>query len=177
MPATLFKRLILRLVLRDVYPMVVRLIAVPDRLELSDFDEILHAVLGWDGGIGFAIQIQGQVYDSFQRKTRSTKLSGFRARAVQSETSQRAFGQAVAVPEVRMKFRLEVVCLDDGGQQQRTEVLAIERRQLTMETLGLSLSESKAMLETCRVPRTWSDGGAARTARAAMAPRAAARSK
>jgi len=78
MPATPFKRLILRLVLRDVYPMVIRLIAAPDCLELTGFDEIFHAVLGWDGGIGFATQIQVQVYDSFQRKTRSTKLSGFR---------------------------------------------------------------------------------------------------
>ena len=29
-PQTLFKRLVLRAVLRDVYPMVIRLVAVPD---------------------------------------------------------------------------------------------------------------------------------------------------
>jgi len=37
MPATAFKRLILRAVLRDVYPMVIRLVAVPDSLDLRDF--------------------------------------------------------------------------------------------------------------------------------------------
>ena len=78
MPATLFKRLILRAVLRDVYPMVTRLVAVPDSLDLSDFDDIFHAVLGWDSGIGYAFRIQGQEFNSFQRKTRSKKLRDFR---------------------------------------------------------------------------------------------------
>ena len=59
MTATSFKRLILRAILRDVYPMVIRLIAVPDSLGLSDFDRVVHAVLGWDDGIGYAFQIQG----------------------------------------------------------------------------------------------------------------------
>jgi hypothetical protein len=70
MPATPFKRLILRAVLRDVYPTVIRLVAVPDSLDLIDFDDIFHAVLGWDSGIGFAFQIQGQEFNSFRRKTR-----------------------------------------------------------------------------------------------------------
>ena len=81
MPATLFKRLILRAVLRDVYPMVIRLVAVPDSLDLSDFDDIfhaVHAVLGWDSGIGYAFRIQGQKFNSFRRKTRSKKLRDFR---------------------------------------------------------------------------------------------------
>ena len=78
MPTTPFKRLILRAVLRDVYPMVIRLVAGPDSLDLSDFDDIFHAVLGWDGGIGYAFQIQGQEFNSFQRKTRSKKLCDFR---------------------------------------------------------------------------------------------------
>jgi hypothetical protein len=46
-----------------------------------------------------------------------------------------------------MKFRLEVVCVNDEGQEQRGEVLAMERRQLAMETLGLNLGESKLLLE------------------------------
>ncbi len=60
MSETPFKRLIVRAVLRDVYPMVIRLVAVPDSLDLTDFDGILHAVLGWDSGIGYAFQIHGQ---------------------------------------------------------------------------------------------------------------------
>jgi hypothetical protein len=78
MPATPFKGLILRAVLRDVYPMVIRLLTVPDSLDLTDFDDIFHAVLGWDSGIGYAFQIQGQEFSSFQRKTRSTELPDFR---------------------------------------------------------------------------------------------------
>ena len=46
-----------------------------------------------------------------------------------------------------MKFRLEVVCVNDEGEEQRGEVLAMERHQLAMETLGLNLTESKVLLE------------------------------
>ncbi len=74
MPAKPFKRVILRTVLRDVYPMVIRLVAVADSLDLTDFDDIFHAILGWDSGIGFAFQIQGQEFNSFRRKTRSKKV-------------------------------------------------------------------------------------------------------
>ena len=47
-----------------------------------------------------------------------------------------------------MKFRVEVVCISDAGQEHRSDVLEMERRQLAMETLGLNLCESKAMLES-----------------------------
>ena len=47
-----------------------------------------------------------------------------------------------------MKFRVEVVCISDAGQEHRGEVLEMERHQLAMETLGLNLCESKAMLES-----------------------------
>jgi hypothetical protein len=78
MPATPFQRLILRAVLRDVYPMVIRLFAVPDSLDLTDFDDIFRAVLGWDSGIGYVFQIHGQEFNSFRRKTRAKKLRDFR---------------------------------------------------------------------------------------------------
>ncbi len=38
-----------------------------------------------------------------------------------------------------MKFRVEVICITDAGQEQRSDVLEMERRQLAMETLGLNL--------------------------------------
>ena len=47
-----------------------------------------------------------------------------------------------------MKFRVEVVCISDAGQEDRSTVLELERRPLAMETLGLNLCESKAMLES-----------------------------
>src|ERR1700733_9561013 len=77
MSETSFKRLILRAVLRDVYPMVIRLVAVPDYLELGDFDDVFHTVLGWDGGIGYAFQVQGQEFNSFRRRTRAKRLRDF----------------------------------------------------------------------------------------------------
>ena len=40
MPATPFKRLIVRAVLRDVYPMVIRRMAVPDFWDLTDFVDL-----------------------------------------------------------------------------------------------------------------------------------------
>ena len=44
-----------------------------------------------------------------------------------------------------MKFRVEVVCLHEGGEQ-RCNVLEMDRTELTLETLGLSVAEGKAML-------------------------------
>jgi hypothetical protein len=45
-----------------------------------------------------------------------------------------------------MKVRVQVVCLNADGDEQRRQVLTIERRELAMETLGMNLTESKALL-------------------------------
>jgi len=50
--------------------MVIRILAVPDYLELSRFDEIFRALLGWDG-LGFSFHIHGQEFTSFLRRTRA----------------------------------------------------------------------------------------------------------
>ena len=115
MPATLFKRLILRAVLRDVYPMVIRLVAVPDSLDLSDFDDIFHAVLGWDSGIGYAFRIQGQEFNSFRRKTRSKKLRDFRLHR------QEKFLYTVGALD-QWEGELRVVDLQDGAEGDETPV-------------------------------------------------------
>ena len=57
--------------------MVIRLVAVPDYLALGDFDDIFHAVLGWDGGIGYTFQVHGQEFNSFRRRTRAKRLRDF----------------------------------------------------------------------------------------------------
>ena len=41
-----FQRLTLRAVLRDVSPMVIRVVSVPDDTELTDLHEIFQAILG-----------------------------------------------------------------------------------------------------------------------------------
>src|SRR5271169_1611582 len=45
-----------------------------------------------------------------------------------------------------MKVRVEVVCLNAAGDERRRQVLTIERRELMMETLGMNLTEGKALL-------------------------------
>jgi hypothetical protein len=50
-------------------------------------------------------------------------------------------------PEVVcMSVRVEVVSVDAAGKEQRWQVLSIERQELAMETLGMNLKESKALL-------------------------------
>jgi hypothetical protein len=44
-----------------------------------------------------------------------------------------------------MKFRVEVICLHEGGEQ-RGSVMEMERAELAMDTLGLSVAEGKTML-------------------------------
>jgi len=45
-----------------------------------------------------------------------------------------------------MTFRVEVVCVGDDGEEHRRDVAAMKRHQLTMDTLGLTLRESQALL-------------------------------
>jgi hypothetical protein len=45
-----------------------------------------------------------------------------------------------------MNVRIEVVCVSADSSEQRRQILGIERQELAMETLGMSLAESKALL-------------------------------
>src|SRR5215831_17123661 len=72
-----FKRLILRVVLRHVSPMVIRLISVSDQTQLPDFHDVFRAVLGWSGDLGYIIRVHGEEFNSFRRKTRSKALHEF----------------------------------------------------------------------------------------------------
>ena len=78
---TCFKRLILRAVLRKVSPKVIRLLAVPDYLDLASFDEVFRTLLGWDG-LGFSFHLHGQEFTSFLRRTKMQRktLRDFRLR-------------------------------------------------------------------------------------------------
>ena len=69
-----FKRLILRAVLRQVSPMVIRLLSVPDHMDLPEFHDVIRAILGWDGDLGYLVRVHGQEFNSFRRKTRSRVL-------------------------------------------------------------------------------------------------------
>jgi len=76
---TPLKRLILRAVLRNVSPMVIRVLAMPDSLDLYEFDAVFRAVLGWDN-IGFLFRVHGQDFNSIRRATRSKTLREFQLR-------------------------------------------------------------------------------------------------
>ena len=73
-----FKRLILRAVLRQVSPMVIRLISVSDQMPLPEFHDVFRAILGWNGDLGYIIRVHGQEFNSFRRKMRSKALHEFK---------------------------------------------------------------------------------------------------
>src|SRR5260221_13552771 len=79
MPKTVsFKRLILRAVLRQVSPMVIRLVSVSDHMPLPEFRDVFRIILGWNGDLGYIIRVHGQEFNSFRRKTRSKALHEFK---------------------------------------------------------------------------------------------------
>jgi hypothetical protein len=99
--------------------MVIRLVAVPDSLDLTDFDDIFHAVLGWDSGIGYVFQIHGQEFNSFRRKTRGKKLRDFRFH------SQEKFLYTVGALD-QWEWELRVVDLQDGAEGDETPVASVD---------------------------------------------------
>jgi Plasmid pRiA4b ORF-3-like protein len=76
--STPFKRLILRVVLRNVSPMVIRLVSVSDQMELTEFHEVFRTILGWSGNLDYIFRVHGQEFNSFRRATRSKTLQDFR---------------------------------------------------------------------------------------------------
>ena len=67
-------------------------------------------------------------------------------RSLQPPRSQRAAGNALPAREdSAMKFLVQVICISESAER-RQQVFEMERENLTMETLGLSLEESKALL-------------------------------
>ena len=46
-----------------------------------------------------------------------------------------------------MKFKIQVISISDDGQEQTREITTLERNELSLATLGLTLAESKAILK------------------------------
>jgi hypothetical protein len=55
-----FKRLILRAVLRQVSPMVIRLVSVSDQMPLHEFHDVFRTILGWNSDLGYIVRVHGQ---------------------------------------------------------------------------------------------------------------------
>ncbi len=47
-----------------------------------------------------------------------------------------------------MKVTVQVVTIDDDGQESIRDLACIEREELTAESLGLSVADSKALLQS-----------------------------
>ena len=76
-PAT---RLVLRAALKEVSPIVARVISVPDSLKIQQFHELFLAMLDWRGDPNFIFRVHGQAFASFRRRYRDTRLDDFRLR-------------------------------------------------------------------------------------------------
>jgi hypothetical protein len=72
------KCLILRAVLRQVSPRVVRLVSVFDCMPFPEFHDVFRIILGWNGDLGCIIRVHGQEFNSFRQKTRSKALHEFK---------------------------------------------------------------------------------------------------
>lgn len=60
--------------------MVIRLLSVPAHLNLPEFQEVIRAVLGWNGDLGYIVRVHGQEFNSFRRKTLSKALHELKLR-------------------------------------------------------------------------------------------------
>ena len=123
-------------------------------------------LLGWEG-LGFSFRIHGQEFTSFLRRRRWKTLRDFQVRPretflytcggidlwewelrlLDSEARSKGDDAPLCLAGLRMKFRVEVICVNDQGAEQRSKVMEMERRQLEMATLGLSLTEGKSILQ------------------------------
>jgi hypothetical protein len=65
-----FKRLILRAVLNDVSPIVVRVFSISDDVEITNLHDIFLSMLGWQQDLGFIIRVHGQEFNSYRRRSR-----------------------------------------------------------------------------------------------------------
>lgn len=74
------KRLVLRAVLKDVSPIVARVISVLDDLEISELHDVFLCMLDWAHDPGFIIRIRAQEFNSFRRSSRGKRLRDFQLR-------------------------------------------------------------------------------------------------
>src|SRR5262244_1731962 len=77
---TPFKRLILRAVLNDVSPIVARVFAISDGVEITELHDVFLSMLGWQHDLGFIIRVHGQEFNSYQRRSRGKRLRDFHLR-------------------------------------------------------------------------------------------------
>jgi len=61
---------ILRAVLRQVSPRVIRLVSVSDHMPLPEFHDVFRIILGWNGDLGYIIRVHGHIPSGVANKAR-----------------------------------------------------------------------------------------------------------
>ncbi len=74
------RQLILRAVLKDISPIVARVVSVPDSLAIRDFHELFLAMLDWQYDPDFILRIHAQQFASYRRHSRGKRLRDFQLR-------------------------------------------------------------------------------------------------
>src|SRR5262249_39302611 len=64
-------------VLHDVSPIVARVLSIPDDMEITALHAVFLSMLGWQHDLGFIIRVQGQEFNSYQRRSRGKRLRDF----------------------------------------------------------------------------------------------------
>src|ERR1035441_6692953 len=107
-----FKQLILRAVLRNVSPMVIRVVAVSDSLSLHELDEVFRSVLDWEN-IGFIFHMQGLEFSSFRRATRSAPLRRSHRLPAHAETAEA--GRSHVLSDAELLVLTRFWCKQNGA--------------------------------------------------------------
>jgi hypothetical protein len=125
---TPFKRLVLRAVLRNVSPIVIRVLAVPDYLDLPNFDEVFRTILDWDD-LGFIFRVHGQEFNSFRRRTKSKRLAEFQLR------TQEKFLYTCGAIDL-WEWELRLLDQEDGAHGDKVPICLAGRGAAPLEYCG-----------------------------------------
>ncbi len=72
--------MILRAVLNDVSPIVARVFAISDEVEITELHDVFMSLLGWEQDLGCIIRVHGQEFNSYRRRSRGKRLRDFKLR-------------------------------------------------------------------------------------------------
>jgi hypothetical protein len=140
-----FKRLIMRAVLRQASPMVIRLVSVSDQMPLHEFHDVFRTILGWNGDLGYI--------DSDRFLMLALGRSGPEATLLQRSQSM-AFHQSqnpllAAMDSTSISSSLRACFIDEDGKPLARCRIAVSRESIqTFATKCLQPSDQVVMEAT-----------------------------
>jgi hypothetical protein len=63
-----------------VSPIVARVFAITDDVEITDLHDVFLSMLGWQQDLGFVVRVHGQEFNSYRRRSRGKRLRDFQLR-------------------------------------------------------------------------------------------------